>query len=120
MLERLIAPEITQNPSFSKKPEREQPRTQGIHGLTSVVMVRPRSSAGAGGGVAVARGHLFLVLALAEDSESTEVKKGWRLAARVPSSPPASAATADPLPLFSSPCASPPCSINGVAWWCSS
>ena len=65
MLERLIAPEITQNPSFSKKPEREQPRTQGIHGLTSVVMVKLRS--GSGGGVAVARGHLFLVLALSEE-----------------------------------------------------
>ena len=72
-----------------------------IHGLTSVVMVRPRSSAGAGAGVAVARGHLFLVLALAED--------------------PASAATADPAARFSSVSSlASPCSINGVAWWYSS
>ena len=73
MLEGLIVPEITQNLTLGKKPWREQPRTQEIHGLTSVAMVERRS----GGGVAVARGHLVLVLALAEDPESTEVKKDW-------------------------------------------
>jgi len=80
LLEGLIVPEITQNLTLGKKPWREQPRTQEIHGLTSVAMVERRS----GGGVAVARGHLVLVLALAEDPESTEVKKDWRRAARVP------------------------------------
>jgi len=73
LLERIIVPEITQNLTLGKKPWREQPRTQEIHGLTSVAMVERRS----GGGVAVARGHLVLVLALAEDPESTEVKKDW-------------------------------------------
>jgi hypothetical protein len=91
-----------------------------IHGLTSVVMVRPRSSAGAGGGVAVARGHLFLVLALAEDPESTEVKKGWRLAARVPLFPAGERShrrSGRALPFSSVSSLASPCSINGVAWY---
>ena len=64
MLERLIVPR-SPKVTFRKKPGRGHPRTQGIHGLTSVVMVKLRS--GSSGGVAVARGHLFLVLALSEE-----------------------------------------------------
>ena len=44
-------------------------------------MVKRRS--GGSGGVAVARGHLVLVLALAEDPQSTEVKKDWMEGSRL-------------------------------------